>query len=138
MKSNVVAANLAPTGALAINEPELDLSNFIVVPNCVLPVGCGQVTTCVSVKTFMPNSANVTDSTAVNDNLLFGVLKSTFINSIINLPSNAVALTLVTCVKLIACAAAVALPTGNVTLYPFNKIFLGVVILQSLVPIIIP
>ena len=80
VKSNVVAENLTPTGALAMNEPELDLSNLIVVPNCVLPVGCGQVTICVSVKTVTPISANVAELTAVNDSLLFGVLMSMFIN----------------------------------------------------------
>ena len=56
----------------------------------------------------------------------------------INLPSISVALILVVFDKLIALAASVALPIGNVTLYPFNNIILGVVILQSSIPIIIP
>ena len=68
---------------------ELDLSNLIVVPNCVLPVGCGEFTTCVSVKTFIPNSANVTYSAAVNDNFILDIdsikIRDNFENGKVNL-----------------------------------------------------
>ena len=136
VKSNVVAEYLAPTVALVTNDPEL--LNLTTVPNCVLPVKCGQAIFCVCLYIITPISANVSVSNTDNDNLFPATAKLTSTSDIINLPATTEAVTLVTEFELIAFAAAVALPIGNVTANPFNNIVLGVVILQTEVPMIVP
>ena len=112
---------------------------FTLVPNAVLPTACGVVITCVLVNKLIPNSVNTLSPKTVNDNISFAGLNDLSISSITSLLSLvAIAWMLIKLLLFICVATELALPGVSVRLYPFNKIVLFVVILQALVPIIVP